>query len=77
MGKTYHKNSKRFDDELSSGRSGKHAKHANNKKTGGMRTLNSYADEDYEDFDLNDDSFDDEVEIDDEIYIQYIKNDTP
>jgi len=34
-----------------------------------MRTLNSYADED---FDLND-----EVEIDDEIYIQYIKNDTP
>lgn len=32
-----------------------------------MRTLNSYADED-----LND-----EVEIDDEIYIQYIKNDTP
>lgn len=39
-----------------------------------MRTLNSYADED---FDLNDDSFDDEVEIDDEIYIQYIKNDTP
>ena len=37
-----------------------------------MRTLNSYADED-----LNDDSFDDEVEIDDEIYIQYIKNDTP
>ena len=69
MGKTYHKNSKRFDDELSSGRSGKHAKRANNKKTGGMRTLNSYADED---FDLND-----EVEIDDEIYIQYIKNDTP
>lgn len=62
MGKTYHKNSKRFDDELSSGRSGKHAKHANNKKSGGMRTLNSYADE---------------VEIDDEIYIQYIKNDTP
>lgn len=62
MGKTYHKNSKRFDDELSSGRSGKHAKHANNKKSGGMRTLNSYVDE---------------VEIDDEIYIQYIKNDTP
>lgn len=78
MGKTYHKNSKRFDDETPSGRSGKHAKHANNKKTGGMRTLNSYTeDEDYDDFDLNDDSFDDEVEIDDEIYIQYIKNDTP
>ena len=38
-----------------------------------MRTLNSYADED---FDLNDEvEIDDE--IDDEIYIQYIKNDTP
>ena len=53
MGKTYHKNSKKFDEE-SSGRSGKPARHASGKKTGGMRTLNSYVDEEY---DLNDDSF--------------------
>ena len=69
MGKTYQKNSKRFEDE-SSGRSGKHARHANGKKTGGMRTLNSYVDEDY------DDPFVDEIDgISDEIFIQHIKND--
>lgn len=71
MGKTYQKNSKRFDDEQSSGRSGKHSKHSNNRKTGGMKTLNSYADEEY---DLNDDDFDDEVSIYDDIQIQH--NDT-
>ena len=70
MGKTYYK--QRNDDEFSSGRSGKHSKHANGKKTGGMKTLNSYVDEDY---DLNDDSFDDEIEISDEIQIQHIQND--
>jgi hypothetical protein len=72
MGKTYHKNSKRFDDELG-GRSGKHAKHANNKKTGGMRTLNSYVEEDI-DFD-DEDIFDDDFEVSDEITIQHIQND--
>lgn len=71
MGKTYNKNSKRFDDEISSGRSGKHAKHANNRKTGGMRTLNSYADEEYED------PFEDEIGIEDEIFIEHIQNDKP
>ena len=65
MGKTYQKNSRRYDDDVSSGRSGKHAKHSNNRKSGGMRTLNSYVEEDYDDFDLNDDSFDDEIELDD------------
>ena len=45
MGKTYHKNSHRYDDEISSGRSGKHSKHSNNKKSGGMKTLNSYVEE--------------------------------
>jgi hypothetical protein len=70
MGKTYHKNSKKFEEEQTSGRSGKHAKHANNKKSGGMKTLNSYVDEDY------DDPFFDEVDsISDEIFIQHIKND--
>lgn len=72
MGKTYQKNSRRFDDDTPSVRSGKHAKHSNNRKSGGMRTLNSYVEEDY---DLNDDAFDDEFELDDEITIQ--RNNTP
>ncbi len=73
MGKTYHKNSRQYDDDMPSGRSGKHNKHSNGKKTGGMRTLNSYAeDEDY--YDLNDDDFDDEVGIEDDIQIQHNKN---
>lgn len=67
MGKTYHKQPKRFEDEPTSGRSGKHSKHSNNRKHGGMKTLNSYVDEDY-------DSFDDEVELNDEIQIQHTKN---
>jgi hypothetical protein len=56
MGKTYQKNSRRFDDDIPSGRSGNHSKHTNGKKTGGMRTLNSYV-EDYneETFDSDDD----------------------
>ena len=73
MGKTYKKQVNRYDEEIPSGRSGKHAKHSNGKKTGGMRTINNYIEEDDEDFDLNDDSFDESVEIDDAIYIQYIK----
>ena len=71
MGKTYHNQSKRFDDEFSSGRSGKHSKHSNNKKTGGMRTLNSYVEEDY---DFDDDVFNDEVGVSDEILIHHTKN---
>jgi hypothetical protein len=67
MGKTYQKQPKRFEDEQTSGRSGKHSKHSNNRKSGGMKTLNSYVDEDY-------DSFDDEVELTDEIQIQHTKN---
>ena len=73
MGKTYHKNSKKFDEE-SSGRSGKPARHASGKKTGGMRTLNSYVDED---IDLDDDIFDDDIEMTDEIDIQHIQNNNP
>ena len=68
MGKTYNK--PKQDDEFSSGRSGKHRKHANGKKTGGMKTLKSYVEEDY------DDPFVDEVDgITDEIFIQHIKED--
>ena len=73
MGKTYQKNSRRYDDEVASGRSGKHAKHANNRKTGGMRTLNSYVEEDY-DFDEDENPFEDDIEIEDEIFIQHTKN---
>ena len=50
MGRTYNKSTRSFDeydDRVSSGRSGKHAKHTNGKKTGGMKTLNSYVEEDY------------------------------
>ena len=71
MGKTYHKQSSRFDEDKPSGRSGKHAKHSNNRKGGGMRTLNSYVEEDY---DFEDDVFDDEVGMSDEILIQHTKN---
>ena len=61
MGNTYNK--QKTDKEFSGKRSG---------KGGGMKTLNSYVDEDY---DLNDDSFDDEIEISDDIQIQHIQND--
>jgi hypothetical protein len=73
MGKTYHKNSRRYDDDDTSGRSGKHAKHANGKKSGGMKTLNSYVEEDY-DFDEDENPFEDDIEIEDEIFIQHTKN---
>ena len=72
MGKTYHKQSNRFDDESPSSRSGKHSK---NRKGGGMRTLNSYVEED---INFNDeDIFDDDFGVEDEIQIQHIQNDKP
>jgi hypothetical protein len=74
MGKTYKKQPHRYDDETASGRSGKHAKHSNNKKSGGMKTLNSYVEED---IDLDDDIFDDDIEMTDEIDIQHIQNNNP
>lgn len=70
MGKTYHRQASKYDDEFSTKRSTKGAKHANNKKTGGMRTLNNYVEEDY---DFDDDTFDEYIEVDDEISIQHIK----
>jgi hypothetical protein len=68
MGKTYKKQSNKFDDEFSSKRSGKPVRHAIGKKTGGMKTLNSFVDEDY------DDPFKEELEISDEIQITHTKN---
>ena len=70
MGKTYRKNSSSYDDDNPSKRSGKQPKHSNNRKGAGMRTLNSYDDVDY---DLDDDVFEDDIEIDDTIYIQHTK----
>ena len=67
MGKTWVNTSKKFEDDTS-GRSGKHAKHSNGKKTQGMKTLNSYVEEDY------DDPFEEQLEIHDEILIQHTKN---
>jgi hypothetical protein len=67
MGKTYNK--QKTDNEFSGKRSGK----STGKKGGGMKTLNSYVEDD--EYDLNDDSFDDGVEISDEIQIQHIQND--
>jgi len=55
MGRTYHKSSRSFDDTEFGNRLGKPAKHSNGKKTGGMRTINSYVEEDYDD---SDDEFD-------------------
>lgn len=69
MGKTYKKQSHRYDDDQSSGRSGKHAKHSNGKKSGGMKTLNSYVEEDYDE-----DPFHDDIGISDEISIQHTKD---
>lgn len=62
MGKTYLKNQKDFDSNKRS------------VKRGGMKTLNSYVEDDYDDFDLNDNSFDDKVELDDDISIQHNTN---
>jgi hypothetical protein len=70
MGKTYHKQSNRYDDDNPSSRSGKHAKHSNNRKSGGMRTLNSYVEDDQ----FYDDAFEDDVGLEDEISIQYNKS---
>jgi hypothetical protein len=53
MGRTYYKSSKNFDDGNTSGSSGKPARHANGRKTGGMRTINKYVEEDYDDFDMS------------------------
>jgi len=64
MGKTYNK--QRQDDEFSGKRSGK----STGKKGGGMKTLNSYVEEDYDE-----DPFHDEIDgIHDEIFITHTKD---
>jgi hypothetical protein len=71
MGRTYYKSSKNYDDSDFGNRSGKPAKHSSGKKTGGMRTINNYVEDDY---DLNNENFNDDVELDDKIQIQHTKN---
>lgn len=66
MGKTYQKSQNRGSDD-DNGRSDKQRKHSNGKKTGGMRELNSYVEEDY-------DPFEEELEIRDNIFIQHTKS---
>jgi len=58
MGKTWHKNSKKFENEVPK----------RGKKGSGMKTLNTYYEEDY------DDPFEDELEIHDSITIQLTKD---
>ena len=66
MGRTYRKDGRDFDDKQS-GRNGKHHNHSNNRKSGGMRIINDvYEDDDY---------FDDDVEVTDEITINKYSDD--
>ena len=57
MGHTYKQQPRKFDDEQYSGRSGKHAKHTNNHKFGGIQILNSWIDE-AKDLELSEDVVD-------------------
>jgi len=66
MGKTYNK--QKTDSEFSGKRSGK----STGKKGGGMKTLNSYVEEE---LDFDDGIFDDDIEMTDDIQIQHIQND--
>jgi hypothetical protein len=69
MGNTYKRHRSDVEEEFAGKRQGKISKHSNNRKTGGMKTLNSYV-EDYD----GDDNFDDEIEILDDLQIQHIQN---
>lgn len=65
MGKTYRRDGRGY-DEKQSGKKGKHHTHSNGKKYGGMRVINSpYGDDDF---------FDDDVEIQDDIVINITRD---
>ena len=66
MGKTSHKHSKKYDDEERSHRN-KGAKHSRNIPGQGMRVINGYYD------DEDDNYFDDELDILDEVTIEHRK----
>lgn len=63
MGRTYNNQSRRFDDEILSGRSGKHHKHSNGRITGGLKTLNRFVEE-YDDLTFDQDDLDDDTSTD-------------
>ena len=65
MGNTRRNYGSDFDDER---KGGKRPKHASNRKGQGMRVLNTY-DEDY-----YEDPFSDELDIEDEIFITHTKH---
>jgi hypothetical protein len=69
MGKTYKKQPSKYDEEFTSRRSGKNT---NSRKGGGMKTLNSYVDEEFDE-----DPFADDVGLEDEIFIQHIQKHKP
>lgn len=64
MGKTYRRDGRDYDEKQSS-KKGKHHAHSNGKKYGGMRVLNNPYD---------DDLFDDDVEITDDIVINMTRD---
>lgn len=66
MGKTYKKQSRRFDDDYHGGRGGSH-RHVSGRKTGGMPIINSVVEDDY------DDPFEDDLIASDEIFIEHKK----
>lgn len=67
MGRTLHKQ-RTFDDDDRSKKNSRGTKHSRNIPGQGMRVINSLYGEDYDD-----DNFDDDVEISDEISIVHIK----
>lgn len=60
MGHTYKRPQHKFDDEQYSGRKGKHAKHTNNHKFGGLQILNAWVDE-AETLELSDESVESDI----------------
>lgn len=66
MGNTRRNYGSKFDDEERKG--GKRPKHATNRRGQGMRVLNTYDEDDY------DDPFEDELELSDEIFITHTKH---
>ena len=67
MGNSKKNYGSKYDDE-GEFRSKKRPKHASNRKGQGMRVLNTYDEDDY------DDPFDDELEMTDQIFITHTKH---
>jgi hypothetical protein len=68
MGKTYRHGKRGYDEDDRGSRRGKHHGHSNGRKSGGMRVINGPLDDE-------DDYFDDDVQINDQIYINKYSED--